>query len=257
MPEQALTIGVRKRTFGCMSTPRVRRARLSVGSAKGIEVWLERARAGLYFAIDDEGSSYVVSGIWDLADRGMVLTELTVKSRSHAPPHTLEELLRPRPIPPALITGSALRRLSVSEIERRTREALRVQGETEATLEGGMERARALGYDIPSLYRVPKAARGLLRRLGPAPYRPGRQGYPIGLYEWVAREYLALVRAGKSRGILPELARRASEHLGRTVSPANVRDWVHRARELKFLTPGLSGKAHADPGPALQEVAGS
>lgn len=233
-------------------------SRLLVGLADGISVWVEpKARPGLHFAIDDEASSFVIAGTWDVKGRGMVLVELTVKSRRRLPPRDLHELARPRQIPPAHLSGSALRRLSVPEMEHRAREALKLQGEREADLESAMQRTRALGYDIPSLYQVPRAARALLRTLRAGPLRPGRQGYPIGLYEWIAREYLALVRRGDSRSILPELARRATDRLGRKVTPGNVRDWVHRARELKFLTPGLPGKAHADPGSALRDVAGN
>lgn len=234
--------------------------RVQVGYDDGTRVWLEPSgRPGLHVQIDQEPSPFVITGTWALEPQGLVLAELSVRSRRYEHRRSrgggLDDLLLPpREIPPVHITGAVLRSLSVSEIERRTREALKRRAEAEAETETYMEQARELGYDLPALFEVPKAARGLLERLGEGSFRPGSQGYPLSLYQWVASEYLALARKGKTRGILPELARRASERLGRDVRAENMRDWVHRARELKLLGPGVRGKAQAHPGSALADA---
>ena len=209
--------------------------------------------AGLTFHIDDPESPYLIGGTWEVGGRGMVLTELCVQSRQYASGGNLDDLVSPRRIAPARIASSALRGLSVAEIERRTREALRKQSEAEADT----EEAASVLPELASLYLFPRAARAIERRLGQTPLRPGPAGYPIGLYRWVAREYVALVRARTGRRVLPELAAKASKHLGRKVTTENARDWVHRARELGLLTPGIRGKAHADFGPALRAEAKS
>jgi hypothetical protein len=63
----------------------------------------------------------------------------------------------------------------------------------------------------------------------------------------VARLYLDLLDRGFSRGILDELARRLD------VSRNTARDWVSQARARQFLSPGQPGRAHAHPGPRLDE----
>lgn len=226
-----------------------------VGTDDGIGVWLDPARPGLHFRIYDPPSPFEIAGTWKMNEHGLVLVELTVRSRHPATdtPLGLRGLLDPEaPIePPTHITGAALRSVSVPELERRTRAAMRAQSEFEAEMEWATEQARKQGMDIPALYQVPKAARNVMQQLREASYRPGRQGYPIGLYEWVAAEYLSVARR-KSKGILQELAERASDYLGWEVTASNVRDWVHRARELNLLSKGIPGKAHAEPGPALR-----
>lgn len=83
----------------------------------------------------------------------------------------------------------------------------------------------------------------------------GRKGYPDDHYRWVALEYLALQREGWSRGILVELAKRATKHLGRDfVARETVRDWVAEARKRQFLTKATQGRAGANPGPNLYSV---
>lgn len=227
-----------------------------VGLGAGIMVWLDPDRPGLHFRVHDAAAPFVITGTWQMREQGLVLVEIGVRSEHPITwtPESLEDLAHAPagpPGPPPHISGSALRSVSVPELERRTRAAIKHLASIQANVERATEEARKQGFDIPALYRVPTPARDVFRKLGKESFRPGRQGYPIGLYAWIAREYLRLAR-GRSRGILPELAERASIRLNRPVSVANVRDWVHRARELKMLSPGIQGKAHAEPGPALR-----
>lgn len=228
---------------------------MTVGHDDGISVFLEDGRPGLHFRLQDAPSPFVISGTWRMYEQGLVLVEISVASlHPRAEFASLEALIRPPeepPEPPPHIPGSVLRSVSVPELERRTRAALKRGSAGEEELERGMEEARKQGFDIPALYQVPRIARDLLSKLGEESFRPGRQGYSTSLYEWVAKEYLRLARSG-SRKILHELAERATEHLGREVSVPNVRDWVHRARELQMLSKGHQGKVQADPGPALR-----
>jgi hypothetical protein len=84
--------------------------------------------------------------------------------------------------------------------------------------------------------------------------RGGRRGFPDDFYRGIAGEYLELQSAGIGRGILLEIAQRGSDRLGRPVARETARDWVRRATELGYLSPGMSGKAGRLPGPNLFTV---
>jgi hypothetical protein len=131
---------------------------------------------------------------------------------------------------------------------------MRKRSEFEVELEMATEEARKQGMDIPALYQVRKAHRGNMQQLKEASsFRPGRQGYPFGLYEWVASEYLRLARKKDKKSWDPPEIGRSGERLSRVeVTVSNARDWVHRARELELLSKGIQGKIHAEPGPALR-----
>ena len=77
------------------------------------------------------------------------------------------------------------------------------------------------------------------------PRRRGRPGLPDDHYKRIALEYLELFAAGYRRGILDELACRHKR------PKQTVRDWVHRARELDYLTKGKQGRAGAKRGHRL------
>ncbi len=240
-----------------MTPPRRRPSldRLFVGTAEGIRVWMEAKRPGLHFAAT--GPGYHLGGTWAIHDDRLVLVQLCFTSALEDDDRRplerlLDGLLHPAKGRRVPIRASDLRSVSIVELERRTRQALKEAAENEARIDQAMEEARRQGIDITALYEVPRVARGLAAKVGPGSFRPGRGGYPTDVYEWVALEYLALLRAG-SRSVLAELARRASKRFGRPVSISTARDWVHRARELGFLTTGRWGRAQAEPGPRLRQ----
>lgn len=213
-------------------------------------MWVDPDAPGIHFRIDDDDSPVSLRGTWEVQAQGLLLIDLCFSGRGWEEVRGLDDLLDPpRPLPPVHISTTVLRKVSVPELERRTREAIRRRAHEEAGYEQALEQARELGYDIRGIFEPPRAARTLVSQIGEQ-LRPGRDGYPVGLYVWVAKEYLRLVQRG-DRPVHRLLARRASEHLGRTVTPENVRDWVRRARELELLSPGVRGKAVAMAGPAL------
>lgn len=253
--------------YGAGMPRRRHRDRLPVGRDERLSLWVETARPGIHFQVLDETAPYMISGRWMVHERGLVLVELLVTSQHPSRPRGLSALASPRGAqgwassvlpegssePPPHISGSALRSVSVAELERRTRKALKNGSADEEWFEEAMTEADRQGIDIPSLYRVPRTvSRDLLQRVGEGSFRPGRQGYPFALYKWIATEYLRLARGTNGMRILPELAEAATGHLGRDVSVSNVRDWVHRARELGLLSEGRQGMAYAEPGPALR-----
>lgn len=72
-----------------------------------------------------------------------------------------------------------------------------------------------------------------------------RTKLPEAHYRRIAVVYLQHLHNGLTRGILERIAE--DEH----VSVTTARDWVRRARELKFLSPGRQGTAGATPGQRL------
>ena len=72
--------------------------------------------------------------------------------------------------------------------------------------------------------------------------------YPDEHYRSVAIQYLELYEAGQRQRILSDIGRRHGD-----AHPNTVRDWVNRARvpNLGYLTKGMQGRAHAEPGPRL------
>lgn len=79
----------------------------------------------------------------------------------------------------------------------------------------------------------------------------GRPSLGADHYERIAKAYLDLAHAGgpdgapMARGIIQLLAEQEDR------SAEIVRDWVHRARNLGYLTKGQPGRAGAEPGPLL------
>lgn len=73
----------------------------------------------------------------------------------------------------------------------------------------------------------------------------GPRGFPAEHYRRIARAYLKLQEQGVSRGIIRQLA----EQEGRPWQ--TIRDWVHRATELEFLSAGVPGRAGRTAGPKL------
>jgi hypothetical protein len=78
---------------------------------------------------------------------------------------------------------------------------------------------------------------------------PQRQGsrYPDSHYRDVAILYLNLLNAGHGRRILQQLAQQLNTRR------ETARDWVHRARELGYLTNSHQGRPGALPGPRLHD----
>jgi hypothetical protein len=90
--------------------------------------------------------------------------------------------------------------------------------------------------------------RALSKEASAAPRHVGarsRPRLPKAHYRRIAVVYLQHLHSGLTRGILQRIA--ADEG----VSVATARDWVRRARELKFLSPGRQGTAGATPGERL------
>jgi hypothetical protein len=79
--------------------------------------------------------------------------------------------------------------------------------------------------------------------------RRGRRGYPEDHYRRIALAYLALQQQGV-RGSPVRLAQDESTP-ARPVAWQTMRDWIHRATELGFLSPGSPGRAGRSPGPNL------
>jgi hypothetical protein len=94
-------------------------------------------------------------------------------------------------------------------------------------------------------------AREVVKRVRNSELRRGRRGFPADFYRGIALEYLALQKKGVSRGIQQQLAKQESKRLRRPVSWQSVRDWVHRATELGFLSKGTPGRSGRLPGPNL------
>ena len=78
------------------------------------------------------------------------------------------------------------------------------------------------------------------------PRKRGPRGHPDEHYRRVAYLYLKLYQAG-ARPLLVVLGQQLQ------VPAETARDWVHRARELGFLSPGKQGRKGATPGPRLRE----
>lgn len=83
--------------------------------------------------------------------------------------------------------------------------------------------------------------------------RGGRPSLPDEHYERIARTYLQLHKEGVRNGILNEIALRESERTGRPVKSRTVRDWVQRARDLRYLERGKQGRLTAVPGERLRK----
>jgi len=81
----------------------------------------------------------------------------------------------------------------------------------------------------------------------------GSRGYGRDFYRQVALAYLDLQKEGYARGILVAIAEQYTRELGRYVARETARDWVRKATELEFLTPGTPGRAGRGPGARLYE----
>ena len=85
------------------------------------------------------------------------------------------------------------------------------------------------------------------------PQKPGRPRRSDDLYRWVALNYLQLQEQGFGRGILDELATKASIREKSIVPRDTVRAWVRSCRKYGWLEGGTQGRAGARPGPRLRE----
>jgi hypothetical protein len=84
------------------------------------------------------------------------------------------------------------------------------------------------------------------QRLSRPQRRRGRR-YPDEHYLTIALLYLDLLSQGGQRNILSRLAEQLE------IPKTTARDWVHRARQLQYLTPSRQGRPGAQPGPRLQQ----
>ena len=80
-----------------------------------------------------------------------------------------------------------------------------------------------------------------------SPRRDGRS-YPNEHYRDIALLYLNLLSEGHRRRVTTHLA----QQLG--VPPATARNWIHRARQLGYLTPSRQGQPGAHAGPRLKPL---
>jgi hypothetical protein len=133
------------------------------------------------------------------------------------------------------LSGDVLRALNPGQIVPKVIERL-------TTLEQ-WQRFLAERYGRPA----PKEQQALLRQALQRARQARRVGrkYPDSHYRDIALIYLDLLDQGYRRGILIQLA----EQLG--IRRETARDWVHRARELGYLTTSQHGRAGAQPGPQL------
>ena len=83
-----------------------------------------------------------------------------------------------------------------------------------------------------------------LARAGKPRPRTGRS-YPDDHYRDIALLYLNLINQGHRRRITTELAEQLN------VPTPTARNWIHRARQLGYLTPAQQGQPGAHPGPNL------
>jgi hypothetical protein len=196
--------------------------------------------AALVFAEDrrtSSAASWFVSGYLAWTDAGdFVVEQMTVEPDVAGRGGLTPDVLRAISVPQIVAGAQAAMRFApeFASFARRARLVRDTdQPEDEAELE-------AEAAALAALAEVP-------------PPRGGRRGFPPAFYRWVAKEYLRLHDAGVGRGILIRLAELASARLGRDVSREQMRDHVHRARELGFLEKrGHQGKAGALPGPKLR-----
>ena len=78
--------------------------------------------------------------------------------------------------------------------------------------------------------------------------RDGRS-YPDDHYRDIALLYLQLLDQGHRRRITTELAQQLN------IPTSTARNWIHRARQLDYLTPAQQGQPGAHPGPRLSQPA--
>lgn len=140
------------------------------------------------------------------------------------------------------VTGRVLRSLRIGSIRDKALESLawapvtlRVAERTYGDVSAEEKEAAA------------RAAKSVARGAG----RPGgRRGYPDDHYRRIALSYLDVYKT-HPRDVVAELARREGR------PSATVRDWVHRARELGYLSPTKQGRGGGSPGPRLKEEGSS
>jgi len=85
----------------------------------------------------------------------------------------------------------------------------------------------------------------------------GPKGYGSSFYRRIALSYLELQAHGVARGIQGRIAEQENTRRGNKgmpVTATNVRDWLSRATELGFLSPGTKGRAGRAPGPNLYDT---
>jgi hypothetical protein len=89
---------------------------------------------------------------------------------------------------------------------------------------------------------------GLQRLIDSEVPRSGMQGFGMEFYRRVASDYLELQG---SRGIHERIADRMSERDGQTCSLTRIRDYISKATQMGFLSPGTPGVGARLPGPNL------
>jgi hypothetical protein len=145
--------------------------------------------------------------------------------------------LEPTATPFAGTTSDVLRTLKPAQIIRDAVTAIRMLDERHSFL------ADRYGWPEPPEQRhLLDQTTERLRR----PHRRRGRKYPDSHYRTVALLYLDLLDQGGHRTILIRLAAQLD------IPRATARDWVHRARELEYLTRSRQGRPGAQPGPRLQ-----
>ena len=134
------------------------------------------------------------------------------------------------------LTSQVLRAISPDTIVHRVVDRLKTLEEWQQYL------ADKHGLKAPAEQR--QLLKQALQRASRPPVRQGRK-YPDSHYRDIAILYLDLLNHGHAHRILHELA----QQLG--IRRETARDWVHRARELGYLTGSHHGRAGALPGPRL------
>lgn len=105
------------------------------------------------------------------------------------------------------------------------------------------------GMRVVPVPELTEHVRAALERTAAVPNRrQGRPPLPDELLEEVARAYLEEAKRG--RGLTRRLALRFDR------PDETVRDWIHACRVRGYLSPGVTGRRGAQPGPRLLELSG-
>lgn len=151
----------------------------------------------------------------------------------------------------AEVTGATLRSIEVAKLVHAAR-ALVARAAEFWTPASRREIEREHGVTMRPLPKeVVQAVERQIRRAASKPLRRGSAGYGDDHYRRIALAYLRALEAGRTRGVLAQIAADESRRLGREVPVETVRTWVKIARDRQFLTAGEPGRAGAMPGPRL------
>jgi hypothetical protein len=151
------------------------------------------------------------------------------------------------------VSGSVLRGLQVARIRDRAIQKVRAMGTRPIHFGSSFDSEPDFPFETPIFAAHIDAE--------VAPRKKGRKGLGDAHYRKIAMLYLEIYNQGVTKGILKAIAARLDEEHADAgtvtrpkTSPATVRDWVNRARELEFLSEGKSGRAGAAPGSRLAEA---